>query len=356
MTDWLEPKPMEVLSGDERFGDTDLSVQDFWRWSANDLRENVTRGILAEFLVARAVGDEGETRSAWADYDVTSAEGVKIEVKSSAYLQSWRQRKPSQIVFSGLNAYTYSEETNTRGDEREYQADVYVFAVQTCVDPAEYDPLGIAAWEFYVIPVSTLIEIGSPKTISKPRLDKLGVQAVTYEKLNAAVKEAAANPATSAAAGETPRYGENWNEQSFIAALRERYSDSPELAERMIAVYSGLLDAGAELRPGGTEEEPSANLWLSRDTELATSASVYMTGVSINFGWAVNHRSIEEMQRLDDIVRALPGTETYAHLAEKEWQGSGARKTIPPAEILPSDEAATNLVKALVEASLPAEP
>jgi hypothetical protein len=41
-------------------------------------------------------------------------------------------------------------------------------------------------------------------------------------------------------------------------------------------------------------------------------------------------------------------------LAENEWQGSGARKTIPPAEILPSNEAADNLVKALVVASLPA--
>jgi hypothetical protein len=81
-----------------------------------------------------------------------------------------------------------------------------------------------------------------------------------------------------------------------------------------------------------------------------------MTGVSINFGWAVNHRSLEEMERLDSLIRALPGTEPYGHLAENEWQGSGARKTIPPAEILPSDEAAENLAKALVEASLPEEP
>jgi hypothetical protein len=257
-------------------------------------------------------------------------------------------------VFSGLSSLSYSYETNAMGEEPEYSADVYVLAVQTCTEPAGYDPLDISSWEFYVIPVSTLVDIGSPKTISKSRLDRLGVEAVPYEELNAAVKEAAANSAESATATETPRYGENWDEEKFMAALRDRYADQPELAERMIAVYSGLLDAGAELRPGGTEEEPSANLWLSRDTELATSASVYMTGVSINFGWAVNHRSLEEMQRLDDLVRALPGTEAYGHLAENEWQGSGARKTIPPAEILPSNEAADNLVKALVVASLPA--
>jgi len=31
---------------------------DFWRWAFSDLRDNITHGILAGFLVAKAVGGE----------------------------------------------------------------------------------------------------------------------------------------------------------------------------------------------------------------------------------------------------------------------------------------------------------
>ena len=54
---WLEPKAAEPLGGGEGFAGAQRSVLDFWRWGFSDLRENVVRGILAEFLVAQAVGD-----------------------------------------------------------------------------------------------------------------------------------------------------------------------------------------------------------------------------------------------------------------------------------------------------------
>jgi hypothetical protein len=37
----------------------------FSRWAFSDLRGNTTRGILAEFLVAKAVGDERALRIGW---------------------------------------------------------------------------------------------------------------------------------------------------------------------------------------------------------------------------------------------------------------------------------------------------
>jgi len=47
-------------SGNEQFhsGKKSLpfNVLDFWRWSASDLISNTTRGILAEYIVARACG------------------------------------------------------------------------------------------------------------------------------------------------------------------------------------------------------------------------------------------------------------------------------------------------------------
>ena len=43
---------------------------DFWRWSVSDLVSNATRGMLAEFIVANALGiDLHAVREEWAPID-----------------------------------------------------------------------------------------------------------------------------------------------------------------------------------------------------------------------------------------------------------------------------------------------
>jgi hypothetical protein len=125
---WLIPKPARPLTGQERFSSDPSSVLDFWRWAFSDLRTNIVRGVLAEYLVARAVGDPSPLRKAWDNWDVTTATGIKVEVKSSAYLQSWNQRKLSAITFSGLTGQEWSAETNELAADRTLRAEVYVFA------------------------------------------------------------------------------------------------------------------------------------------------------------------------------------------------------------------------------------
>jgi hypothetical protein len=188
---WLEPKPAQPLTGSEAFGGSGLSVLDFWRWAFSDLRENIVRGVFAEFLVARAVGDPSSLRHAWDNFDVTTPDGITIEVKSSAYLQSWRQRGVSRITFSGLTGRAYSYDTNEMAADPSLRADLYVFALHTCQDPSQYDVLDLDSWEFYVVPVSTLREAGSPKSISKAFLDRLDVTAVPLPGLRDAVAHAA---------------------------------------------------------------------------------------------------------------------------------------------------------------------
>lgn len=190
---WLEPKPAKPLSGEERFADSDVSVLDFWRWASSDLRENILRGVLAEFLVAKAVGDPSELRHAWDNFDVTTPDGTKIEVKSSAYLQSWRQQRLSSIKFSGLMGRACSYETNELEADPSLRADLYVFALHTCQDPDQYDVLDLAAWRFYVVPVSLLRDLGSPSSMTSARLDTLGIPAVSYAELASAVEAAPRN-------------------------------------------------------------------------------------------------------------------------------------------------------------------
>lgn len=72
---------------------------EFWQWTCSDLTNTALRGVLAEFIVARALGAADGTRVEWDACDVRTADGLKVEVKSAAYLQSWRQAMPSSIPF-----------------------------------------------------------------------------------------------------------------------------------------------------------------------------------------------------------------------------------------------------------------
>jgi hypothetical protein len=78
-------------TGEERFtrGDHDLGVtlRDFWWWRTSDVLNNTTRGVLAEFVVASALGlPTTGVREPWAAYDLETEQGLKVEVKSSAFL------------------------------------------------------------------------------------------------------------------------------------------------------------------------------------------------------------------------------------------------------------------------------
>src|SRR5713101_2075903 len=85
-------------TGAERLheGPIDLGVDllDFWRWSVSDLVSNVTRGRFAEYLVARALGIATDgVRDEWAAFDLETLTGIKVEVKSAAFIQTWHQAR-----------------------------------------------------------------------------------------------------------------------------------------------------------------------------------------------------------------------------------------------------------------------
>jgi hypothetical protein len=168
---WLIPKATKRLTGKEQFSEGELVVEDFWRWAFSDLRTNTTRGILAEFLVAQALGDPSPLRAPWDNWDVTTATGIKVEVKSSAYLQSWNQRKLSSIRFTSLTGRSWSAETNELAAERSLRADVYVFALNICREPDQYDPLKLDQWQFRVMSVTELAEHGV-RSVSLAFLDR----------------------------------------------------------------------------------------------------------------------------------------------------------------------------------------
>ena len=101
---WLKPAPPQLLEGSDAFAGLDATVVDFWRWAFSDLRDNTVRGVLAEFLVAAALGRTDVRRKGWDNFDVLSATGIRVEVKASGYLQSWAQAKHSSLNFGRVAA------------------------------------------------------------------------------------------------------------------------------------------------------------------------------------------------------------------------------------------------------------
>src|SRR3954454_19819551 len=67
---WGTPPEPSLLTGDEAIAGIDGRLRDFWAWGMSDLRANAVRSLLAEFLVARAVGAATAPRIEWDAYDV----------------------------------------------------------------------------------------------------------------------------------------------------------------------------------------------------------------------------------------------------------------------------------------------
>ncbi|KAA0597206.1 hypothetical protein J2848_000350 [Azospirillum lipoferum] len=128
------------------------TITDFWRWAYSDLMSNTTRGVFAEWMVARLLGLSTPQRFEWDACDLVTPEGVRIEVKCGAYRQRWHTHHPSsRIVFSGLRARTWSADTGIFTSKRSFNADLYVFCVQTETDMARWDAFDLDQWRFYLL-------------------------------------------------------------------------------------------------------------------------------------------------------------------------------------------------------------
>jgi hypothetical protein len=180
------------LRGDERFS-FGPTVLDFWRWALGDLRMNTVRGFLAEFFVAEAVEASAPIRVEWGDYDVEAKDGTRIEVKAAGYLQSWRQKRISTPSWSFSSAYSESAWDESKGtyvevDPRD-RVHVWVFALQTCTEPEQYDPLDLDQWQFRVIAHCRLFETGQ-RSARLSFFDRLGIEPVSFNELGSAISAA----------------------------------------------------------------------------------------------------------------------------------------------------------------------
>lgn len=167
------------------------TLQDLWSWSFSDLVSNASRGVVAEYLVATALGLERGLRAEWDAYDLETPEGIRVEVKSSAYVQTWHQKEPSRISFGIPRTHAWDPTTNASSPTARRQADVYVFCLLAHLDQETIDPLDVTQWRFHVLATPELEEhFGEQSSVSLAAIDWAGAVSVPFSGLATAVRQA----------------------------------------------------------------------------------------------------------------------------------------------------------------------
>lgn len=162
---------------------------DFWKWAFSDFLSNTLRGVLAEYIVAKAMDCTEIQRTEWDAYDVITSDGIKIEVKSSAYLQSWHQEKISTIRFDIGQKKSWSAATNTSLQEATRSADVYVFCVYKALDKANANPLDLSQWSFLVCSSNFLNKTYMRQnSVSLSSLEKQNLRQISYDELCTSIR------------------------------------------------------------------------------------------------------------------------------------------------------------------------
>lgn len=179
-------------TGSETFLNGDTStLLDYWAWAHSDIMGNTERGKIAEYIVAMAVNAHRTTRTEWDSYDILSEDHIRIEVKSSAFLQTWYQKKYSEITFGIRPTQGWNKSDNTYDQTRKRQADVYVFCVFNCKEKDAANPLDLNQWVFYVLSAKKLDNMmPNQKSARLSVIQKSGAIYSDYSGLHQAIYDA----------------------------------------------------------------------------------------------------------------------------------------------------------------------
>lgn len=130
----------------------------YWQWAYSDLIDNTERGVFAEYIVKAALSlngpDPNQGSRWWHPYDLTGPSGLRLEVKSSAYLQGREQSDYAKISFSIAPTKLYNEYTDYSVEAKRH-SDVFVFCIWNTKDRTS-SPLNMDLWDFYVLSTTVL--------------------------------------------------------------------------------------------------------------------------------------------------------------------------------------------------------
>lgn len=149
---------------------------------------NSYRGLVAEAIIASALEPVWQWCAAdWAGWDFERSGGLRLEVRQSAALQTWRRSgdRPSICSFD-IRARKGRYEGADWFDEPGRYAHIYIFAYHPVLDEGA-DHCDPQQWQFFVVPTA---DLPSTKRMGLRTLTKLA-EPRAYHELAVAVDKCA---------------------------------------------------------------------------------------------------------------------------------------------------------------------
>ena len=139
--------------------------------------------------MATALDSVNQVRTEWLPYDLMLASGITVEIKSAAYLQTWKQTTLSKIRFDIKPKKSWDPATNEFSDKSQRNANVYVFCLLAEKNQSNLDPLDLNQWEFYVVGTKVLNDkLGGQGSMGLSTLRRFEPIVVSYSGLDLAVE------------------------------------------------------------------------------------------------------------------------------------------------------------------------
>jgi hypothetical protein len=147
---------------------------------------NYLRSMLVEAMIDVALAPDWEWVSGdWAGWDFQK-DGVKLEVKQSAALQTWTTKAPSRGTFDIARRTGHWIGNEWNKGLRRY-GDIYIFARHPVSDRQGADHRNPHQWRFYVVSETSLV-LANQKTITLSAVERL-VSSVGFEEVARKVDE-----------------------------------------------------------------------------------------------------------------------------------------------------------------------
>jgi len=144
-----------VYIGFEKIKGSDIKILDFWKWACSDIVIPSNRNDFALFLVANALELTKMPRIYWDNSDLRYRK-KKISVKTSAFIEHWKQKRLKRLSFDispkkGADAATQSSLTY-----RNRHPEIYIFVVLNQKELKKIDVLDLDQWQFYIVKTEAL--------------------------------------------------------------------------------------------------------------------------------------------------------------------------------------------------------